>query len=74
MYTLYFSRKDKVIQVKKAKKALQNLEYSEKATQYNSCYYICSKRAPLLEKAKEIKQKWITELEDELKVIKEIKV
>lgn len=54
MYTLYHSRKDKVIEIKKAKKALQDLEYTEEVTRYNDCYYICSKRSPLLKKAREI--------------------
>ena len=69
MYTLYHSRKEKVLQVKKAKRALRNLEFTEEVTEHNDCYYICLKRAPLVAKAREIRQKWISDLEEELSVL-----
>ena len=74
MYTLYFSKKDKDIKVSKAKKVMQNLKYTEEAVQFNDCYYICVNRKPLVEKAKEIQEKWISEMEEELESIKKIKV
>jgi hypothetical protein len=74
MYTLYFNRSEQTIKVSKAHKALQNLNYTDEVTQYNSCFYICSKRNPLIEEAKEIKRIWISELEEELNAVKEIKL
>lgn len=74
MYTLYFKREDRDIQVRKAKKALQNWNYTEEVTRYNDCYYICSTRNPLVEKAEEIRKEWIAELEENLRKVKELKV
>jgi hypothetical protein len=74
MYTLYFQKSEKVIQVSKARKALQNLNFMEEVTRYNDCYFICTNRKPLVEKAKEIKQDWILELEKELSAMKEINI
>jgi hypothetical protein len=74
MYTLYFNRSRKEIELKKARKAFQNLNYTEEAVKYNDCIYICAKRKPLVDKAKEIQQNWVLQLEEELKVINEIKI
>jgi hypothetical protein len=74
MYILYFDKSEQVITVKKAHKALQKLDYTDEVTQYNSCYYICSKKAPLVEEAKEIKRIWISEIEQALNKVKEIKL
>jgi hypothetical protein len=73
MYTLYFNRSEKVITVKKAHKALQKCTFTEEVTKYNACYYLCAKRKPLIEKAKEIHRDWITQLEDELNTLNNIK-
>lgn len=72
MYTLYHNRKEHAIKVSKAKKVLQYLNYTDEVTVFNNCFYICSKRAPLLDKANEIKQSWIATLEDELDLVKAI--
>ena len=74
MYTLYHSRREKSIRVSKAKRALQDLEYTNEVTRHNDCYYICLKRAPLMEKAREIHREWIAELEDELTLLKLIEI
>ena len=74
MYTLYHSKKMREIKVSKASKSLQNLSYKEEITYYNDCYFICLTRKPLVEKAKEIKQRWIDALETELEEIKQIKL
>jgi hypothetical protein len=74
MYTLYFNRSEKIIKVSKATKALQNLSFTEEVTQYNYCFFICSNRKPLVEKAREIKREWILELEDELNTIEAINI
>lgn len=74
MYTLYHSRKEKIIEVKKAKKALQGLDYKDHVTRYNDCYFICSKRSLLVEKAKEIKAEWIAEVQKELNALEAIEI
>lgn len=75
MYTLYFSKKDKIIKVTKASKGMQSgVTYTEEVTQFNSNYFVCTKRKPLVEKAKEIQQEWVVDLEEELKALKEIKI
>lgn len=74
MYTLYFNRSEKAIKVSKAKKALQNLNFTEEVSKYNNCYFICSNRNPLVEKAREIKKEWILELEDDLNTVEAIKI
>lgn len=74
MYTLYHDKANKEIKVMKAKKAMQYIKYTEEVTSYNNCYFICLKRKPLVVKANEIKQKWISELEKELSLVKDIKI
>lgn len=74
MYTLYHNKNMREIKVSKASKPLHNLRYKEEVTYYNDCYFICLTRKPLVEKAKEIKQKWIDTLETELDQIKQIKL
>jgi len=74
MYTLYHRKSERIIEVKKAKKIFQNLEFTEDVKEFNDCYYICSKRKPLVEKANKIKQEWITELENQLQAVKEINI
>jgi hypothetical protein len=74
MYTLYYKRFEKAIVVSKAKKVFQTCNFTEEVTRYNDCYFLCSKRKPLIDKANEIKQGWISELEEELSLVKEIKI
>lgn len=72
MYTLYHDRKEHVIKISKAKKVLQKLDYTDEVKEFNHCYYFCSLRAPLVAKANALKQSWITDLEDELNLVKAI--
>ena len=74
MYTLYHNKKERIIEVKKASKAMAKCNYTDDITSYNDCYYICLQRKPLVEKAKEIKKSWIKELEDEMEKVKSIKL
>lgn len=74
MYTLYFEKLERKIKVSKAHKAMQNLTYTDKVVQYNDCYFICSERNQLREKAKEIQQNWIEDFEEALNSIKGIKI
>lgn len=66
MYTLYHNKRDRIIEVKRVTKAMQNFTYTDEITRHNDCYYLCKKRKPLVEKAKEIKQSWVDELEQEI--------
>lgn len=74
MYTLYVNKKEKMIQVTKARSIFHHLTYTDEVVKYNDCYYICTKRKPLKEKGKEFHQEWIKELEEELKSLKELKI
>lgn len=81
MYVLEHSKEENVISVKKANKAFQNLNFKEEVTFYNDNYYFCKNRKPLIEKAREIREKWILELEQSaldlerrLEELKEMKI
>lgn len=74
MYTLYVERSKKDIKVSKAHKPFQKLNFTEEIIKYNDCYFLCTNRKTLVEKAKEIQRKWILELEEEINSIKEIKI
>ena len=73
MYTLYVKKEKMIIEVKKASKAMSNCTYTNEVVKYNDCYYLCSNRKPLIEKAKEIKESWISELKEKLEKAKSIK-
>lgn len=73
MYTLYVRKEKMIIEVKKASKAMSNCTYTNEVVRYNDCYWVCLNRKPLMEKAKEIKESWISELEGKLEKVKSIK-
>lgn len=74
MYILYHDKKSGKIEVKKPKKILENLNYTEEVTHYNDWHFICLNREPLVEKAREMQQTWIVELESALNKLKQIKL
>lgn len=74
MYTLYINKDEKVLKVEKAKKPFCNLNYTDIPTFYNSNYYICENRKPLVELARELKNEWISNLETDLETVRCIKV
>lgn len=74
MYTLYHNKKSRILEVKKPCVAMQNNTFPDDIAYYNDNYYLCKNRKPLVEKAKEIKQSWIDEVEAELEKIKAIKI
>lgn len=74
MYMLYYDKKLWEIEIKKPKKVLENLNYTEEVTYYNDCYFICLNRDPLVKKAREIKRAWIEELESALNDLKQVKL
>ena len=73
MYTLYVNKEKMIIEVKKASKAMSNCTYTNEVAKYNNWHYLCLKRKPLIEKATEIRESWISELEEKLKKAKSIK-
>lgn len=61
MYQLYYSKKDSEIKIDKLKKVFQGIEITDEVKYYNDCFYFCSDRKKLKEKAIEIKNEWISE-------------
>lgn len=74
MYTLYFDKNRSEIKITKAKKVMQNLNYTDNVERYNNCLYICMKRKPLVEKAKEIRAEWIAEAKENLAKFEAIEI
>ena len=74
MYSLYHNKEDNEIEVKKAHKALQNVKYKEEITRYNSYYYLCLHRKPLIELANQMREAWIKEYEDKINDLKNLKI
>ena len=72
MYTLYVRKEKMIIEVKKAGKGMSHCKYTDDVVRYNDCYFTCLKRKPLVEKAKEIKESWVSELEEKLEKVKSI--
>lgn len=74
MYVLYFNKSERKIKLSKANKSMRNLNYTDQVVKYNDCHYICTERRLLKEKAIEIQQSWISEFEEALNSIKELKI
>ena len=74
MYTLYHKKDEGIIEVKKAHIGMRDCNYTDDVTCHNDCYYICLKRKPLIEKAKEIKKSWLDELEEKMRKIESIEL
>lgn len=74
MYNLYASRAEGKLEIKPLKKVFNHSKESitENVTQFNSVYYFCSKRKPLVEFAENLKQEWLQEVECEVSRIKNI--
>ncbi|RDU23412.1 hypothetical protein DWV06_09710 [Anaerosacchariphilus polymeriproducens] len=60
--------------MKKAKKVLQSLNYTDAVSRYNNYYYICLKKKPLVDKAIEIKKVWVEEARKNLIEYENIKI
>lgn len=75
MYKLYFSRKDLKIELSPIKNnELMVSRVPDEIVRYNDCYYVCSDRKKLRDKANEIREKWIREVEEELGWLKDLKI
>ena len=76
MYLLYHDKDNAVIFVKKAGKAMQDLDYDNtgKVTCFNNHYFSCLKRKPLLDKAREMKEQWIKEEKEKIMKIEAIEI
>lgn len=74
MFMLYYKKEKGEIKVSKAKKVFHKEKFTEEPSIYNDCIILCSKKAPLVKAAEEMKNDWVKELEEELEKIKSIKV
>ena len=85
MYQIYYSRKNYKIDVKPlaetfkdgrlTKRCLDDAENNPgKIITYNNCYSFSTSRKALLEFGRAIKEKWITELKDEINRFEAIKI
>ena len=85
MYQIYYSRNNYRIDVKPLSKTFKNgilmksfLKDAEenpgKVVKYNDCYSFSTSRKALLEFGREIKEKWISELKDEISRFESIKI
>lgn len=73
VYTLYIEKPTK-LKVMKARKVLQDLDYTDEIKKYNDNLFYCSNRKPLVDKANEIKEEWIIEIKEQLINIENIKI
>lgn len=75
MYTLYFKKKDCTLLIKPIKNDSRLLaQCTDEVTVFNDCYLLCNDRKKLKQKAEELKEKWIKELEEELQKLKNMKI
>ncbi|GAA4880326.1 hypothetical protein GCM10023310_70650 [Paenibacillus vulneris] len=76
MYNLYIDKAEGKIEIKPLRKVFYKLKDSitDEVTKYNSVYYFCTQKRPLIEFAEQTKQEWINELENELSRIRNIKI
>ena len=76
MYLLYHDKDNAIITVKKASKAMQDLDYDNtgKVNYFNNHYFICLKRKPLLDKAREMKEQWLEEEKEKIMKIEAIEI
>lgn len=76
MYQLYFQKDECIIQIKKLSKVFNDQipKITEEIFYYNNCYYFCKNRAVLKTKAEEMKQGWLTETQERLDKVMNIKI
>lgn len=74
MYCLYHNKKDGIIKVRKTHTALQGVEHTEDIHCYNSSYYLCLYRKPLVELAVQMREEWIKEYEEKINDLKSLKI
>lgn len=73
MYSLYYNKEKGIIKVSKTPKAMQDVEHKAETTYYNSYYYLCLYRKPLVELARQMCDEWIKEYEDKIDSLKNLK-
>lgn len=76
MYNLFIDRKNHELKIKKVTNRRGHLliNYTDDVQYFNEYYFVCTDRAKLKEKAIEIKQSWIDELESDLEKTRAIKI
>ena len=76
MYNLYLDEKTRAIVIQNVTKKRVKLStnYTSEVTRFNNNYYVSTDIQALKNKAIEIKNKWILELENELLLVNRIKI
>ena len=74
MYSLYYNKKEGIIKISKTHAALKRVEHKEEVTRYNDYYYLCLKRKPLIEFARQMRDEWIKEYESKIDDLKSLKI
>lgn len=76
MYNLYLNEETRVIVIQNVTKKGVKLStnYTSEVTRFNNNYYVSTDIQALKNKAIEIKNKWILELENELLLVNRIKI
>lgn len=76
MFSLYHNREKHELVIKPAKlnQLMIILDKPEEVVYYNYCFFVSNNRKALKKKADEMKNTWVTELEEELKAIKAMKI
>ena len=75
MFSLYYNKRDKEMIIEPIRpSSFMYSKCSDTVTIFNDCYFMCTDRKLLREKANEIKNKWIEEAEKELNGFKKLKL
>lgn len=76
MYNLYVDKSETKIEIKPLRKVFHNHigSITDEVSQYNSVYYFCAKKKPLLDLATRIKEEWLKEAEERVNTIKKITI
>lgn len=75
MYKLYFSKRDFVLKIEPIGGLMvKENQVTDEAIKFNDFFYVCNNRKILREKAKEIKERWIKETEENLSKFKNMEI
>ena len=78
VYALYHDKRHRIIKIECASRLLSEYERlyasNEEIVYYNENYYLSLNRKALLYKGREMKQQWIDECKEELRLIEAIKI
>lgn len=78
MFSLYHDKAKHELVIRPANKnqmmVARIAKSEDEVKYYNDCYFVCKNRTVLRAFANEMKNTWITELEEDLKAIKQMKI